>query len=70
MYDFITPEKILDALRWLNLHHPQHANVTVNDKINSQKNPKNKTLTCMLVLLKVLYILNQVLVVLHHLQLL
>ena len=32
MYDFITPEKILDALRWLKLHHPQYANVAINDK--------------------------------------
>ena len=31
MYDYITPEKILDALRWLKMHHPQYANVVVNE---------------------------------------
>ena len=47
MYDFITPEKILDDLRWLNLHHPQYANVTVNDKWSEESQKQN--LTCMLV---------------------
>ena len=28
MYDFVTPEKVLEALRWLKIHHP---NVKIND---------------------------------------
>ena len=36
LYDFITPQKILDALRWLKMNHPQYSNVTVNDKWSEQ----------------------------------
>ena len=27
MYDYVTPEKILNALKWLNKHNPLYANV-------------------------------------------
>ena len=31
MYDFVTPEKILEALKWLRKQHPQYANVKIID---------------------------------------
>ena len=30
MYDYVTPEKILNALRWLKLHNPLYSNVEIN----------------------------------------
>ena len=32
MYDYVTPEKILNALRWLKLHNPLYANVKINEE--------------------------------------
>ena len=32
MYDYVTPEKILNALRWLKLHNPLYANVVINEE--------------------------------------
>ena len=32
MYDFVTPEMILDALRWLKANHPQYADVEINEE--------------------------------------
>ena len=32
MYDFVTPEKILDAFRWLKANHPQYADVGINEE--------------------------------------
>ena len=32
MYDYVTPEKVLNALRWLKLHNPLYANVEVNEE--------------------------------------
>ena len=32
MYDYVTPEKILNALRWLKLHNPLYANVEINEQ--------------------------------------
>ncbi len=32
MYDFITPEKIFDALRWLKANHPQYADIEINEE--------------------------------------
>ena len=34
MYDFVTPEKILDALRWLKANHPQYADVELNEELS------------------------------------
>ena len=32
MYDYVTPEKFLNALRWLKLHNPLYANVEINEE--------------------------------------
>ncbi len=32
MYDYVTPEKVLNALRWLKVNNPLYANVEINDK--------------------------------------
>ena len=32
MYDYVTPEKILNALRWLKVHNPLYANVEINEE--------------------------------------
>ena len=32
MYDYLTSEKILNALRWLKLHNPLYANVEINEQ--------------------------------------
>ena len=32
MYDYVTTEKILNALRWLKLHNPLYANVEINEQ--------------------------------------
>ena len=31
MYDYVTPEKILNALRWLKIHNPLYTNVEINE---------------------------------------
>ena len=32
MYDYVTPEKILNVLKWLKLHNPLYANVVINEE--------------------------------------
>ena len=32
MYDYVTQEKILNALRWLKLHNPLYANVVISEE--------------------------------------
>ena len=32
MYDYVTPEKILNALRWLKGHNPLYANIEINEE--------------------------------------
>ena len=32
MYDYVTPENVLNALRWLKAHNPLYANVEINEE--------------------------------------
>ncbi len=32
MYDYVTPEKVLNALKWLKEHNPLYADVEVNEE--------------------------------------
>ena len=49
MYDYITPQKVMDALRWLKANNPLYADVEINDRWIEQSITNNEELFTSLV---------------------
>ena len=49
MYDYVTPQKVMDALRWLKAKNPLYSDVEINDEWIEQSISNNKELYTSLV---------------------
>ena len=47
MYDYVTPDKVLNALRWLKTNNPLYANVEISDEWSRDVTLRIVILTCM-----------------------